>query len=161
MSTKDDFLFQKVQRMSDFSEYTLERQMVSPSRILLINLANWFFCAKLQLGCLVIIATLALPILWLITQAIMFLVFLPLIIFVLWPLSIFLYDRKDYTWLIWALSYCLIATVASVVAAYLLGDNRIFALIPFVVIQSFGLGIFMYVDLYNVDSVIIKKQVVE
>lgn len=147
--------------MSDFSEYTLERKMVSPSKMLLINLANWFFCAKLQLGCLVIIVTLALPIFWLITQAIMFLIFLPLIIFILWPLSIFLYDRKDYTWLIWALSYCLIATVASVVAAYLLGDNRIFALIPFVVIQSFGLGIFMYVDLYNVDSVIIKKKVVE
>ena len=147
--------------MSDFSEYTLERKMVSPSKMLLINLANWFFCAKLQLGCPVIIVTLALPIFWLITQAIMFLIFLPLIIFILWPLSIFLYDRKDYTWLIWALSYCLIATVASVVAAYLLGDNRIFALIPFVVIQSFGLGIFMYVDLYNVDSVIIKKKVVE
>jgi hypothetical protein len=147
--------------MSDFSEYTLERKMVSPSKMLLINLVNWFFCAKLQLGCLVIIATLALPILWLITQAIMFPIFLPLIILVLWPLSIFFYNRKECSWLIWALLYCLTATAASAVAAYLWGEEKMFALIPFVAIQSFGVGLFMYIDLYNIDSMIIKKKVVE
>ena len=146
--------------------YTINRREITPLRMLKIIIINWFFAKNILLeiavpySSILITSTLITVTIYLILQVILFPLFLPLTILIFWPLTLYLCRKKERSWLTWGAAYSLSALGVSILFIALVGNfDKSIEFLIFFILQSFGVGIFMYKDLYNASNSIVTKKI--
>ena len=129
--------------------------------MLIKNFGSWFFVSKFHpgLGCLLLIIMGSLLVFWFLLQVFLFPVALPAILFIFWPLSHYLYQRRELDWLQWGLIYMSTALILGITLVLFIGTDKKYAYLLFCfAVQSFGMGAFMYGSLYNAENTVAIKK---